>query len=161
MSVKFVKGEGNLSADIVFIGEAPGEQEDIQGRPFVGRSGKLLNKYIEYLGHKREDCYITNIVKVRPNNNRTPTDEEIKSWLDLLESEIIYVCPKIIVTLGLSSTKALLGGDIRMRDVKGKIHNIKGINILPTYHPAYCLRNPKAKELVKQDLNVVKEFLNE
>lgn len=166
-SVKFVFGEGETTEPkVIFIGEAPGEEEDRQGRPFVGRSGQLLDKMIEFMGLTREQVYITNIVKVRPDSNRTPTDEEIQSWRPLLISELEHLSAwKVpIVTLGACATKALLGQDARITQVRGSIHRVDltgtKYKVMPTFHPSYLLRNPSAKEIVKQDLLKVKELSN-
>jgi DNA polymerase len=160
MSLKYVSPSGNIDAKVMLIGEAPGEQEELQGKPFVGKSGKLLDKMLEYLNLTREEVYITNVVKIRPENNRTPTNEEIVSWKDTLEDEIIKVGPDIIITLGTTATKALLGLDTKIGDVRGKgFSDKKGTIIVPTYHPAYLLRNPPAKEIVKKDLDLVKRII--
>jgi len=168
MSIKFIPPEGSLEAKIVFIGEAPGEEEDKQGRPFVGRSGKILDKYIEFMGLTREQTYITNIVKVRPEKNRTPTNDELESWKLLLLEELDKLDPKVIVPLGACASKIFAGYDKTMKELRQynqskpwKFFNAgKNINIVYTYHPAYCLRNPNSKEEVKKDLKIAKEILN-
>lgn len=166
-SVKFIFGEGEtVGPKVIFIGEAPGEEEDKQGRPFVGRSGKLLDKMIEFMGLTREQVYITNIVKVRPDDNRTPTDEEIQSWRPLLISELEHLSAQNIpiVTLGACATRAFLGADTKITQVRGSVNRVSlaGLiyNVIPTFHPSYLLRNPSAKEVVKQDLLKAKELSN-
>lgn len=143
VSVKYIKGTGSPSARIVFVGEAPGREEEELGEPFVGRSGQLLNKWIGYLGLKRVETYITNVVKVRPHENRTPNDEEIKSWLPILHQELIIVAPQFIVTLGKTAEKALqmMGYD----------------DFAVLYHPAYILRSPEMEHVVLKRLNELKE----
>jgi DNA polymerase len=162
-SVKLIPGEGSLKADIVFVGEAPGEEEDLEGRPFVGRSGKKLEKWInEFLGLSRDEVYITNVVKVRPEGNRTPTYEEINSWKSLLWDEIAKIDPIIIVAVGSSATKALLNENFKdFAPNRGKIALTKRFAIFPIYHPSYILRAPGAEKLVRADFEVLKEYLDE
>src|SRR5689334_7792474 len=126
-SLKYIWGTGNINSGIVFVGEAPGEEEEKQGVPFVGRSGKLLDKWINYLGLNRKDIYITNIVKVRPPDNRTPTDEEIKSWEGVLFQELAVIGnANIIVAVGNSATKALIEQGISGNH--GKFHDLPMYN---------------------------------
>lgn len=135
--MKLINGEGPRFPDIAIIGEAPGSEEEIQGRPFVGRSGKLVNKLLEELGIDRSKCYITNVVKFRPENNRTPTDEEIKEWRPSLLKELDQVQPKIIITLGSVATKAFLKDYmLKITKARGIIRSIEGKIILPTFHPS-------------------------
>lgn len=163
-SVRFVPGIGNRNLpEIMFIGEAPGEQEDLQGEPFVGRSGKLLDKWIAHLGFERSEVYISNVVKVRPENNRTPTWAEVQSWMPLLKSEIIDVMPRVIVTLGLTAARALQNNpELLMKEAKTdwftweKCYSIKHI-----YHPSYILRTPGAEKFVLDELDDVIGYLNE
>jgi len=163
-SLKYIPGEGSLHADIVFVGEAPGEEEDLQGRPFVGRSGKMLEKWInEFLGLSREQVYITNAVKVRPEGNRAPTFEEIKSWTTSLWEEIKYIHPVLIVPVGASATKAICGEDFdTFAPYRGKVSLLGGIYaIIPIYHPSYIRRAPGAEKLVREDFEAIKGYLNE
>ena len=153
---KIVFGEGNHDADLMFVGEGPGRDEDKQGIPFIGRAGKLLTKIIESMQLTRDQVYITNVVKCRPPNNRNPLpieSETCKKLLLLKEIEIIN--PKIICTLGAIATKALLGEDIRISKARGVFSIFKGITLMPTYHPAYLLRNPSAKKIVWEDMKLI------
>lgn len=136
-----VFGEGSPDARLMFIGEGPGRDEDEQGRPFVGRSGKLLTKTLEGLGIKRADVFITNVVKCRPPNNRVPAPQESSICMGLfLYNQIKIIRPHIICTLGASATQAILG-DVKITKVRGTIQHKDGIKVIPTYHPAYILRN--------------------
>ena len=155
-----VVGEGNPNAALMFIGEGPGEDEDNSGRPFVGRAGQLLTKIIEAMKLKREDVYIANIVKCRPPNNRTPSEDEIISCAPYLMKQISVLKPKIIVTLGAPSTCTLFNQKIKISAVRGQFYDWKdGIKLMPTFHPAYLLRNPIDKKLVWEDMQKVMEFL--
>lgn len=169
--MKMVNGEGILNPDICIVGEAPGADEEVQGRPFVGRSGKLIDKLLEELGIDRSKCYITNVVKFRPENNRTPTDDEINQWCYLLREELEMVKPKVVVTLGSVATKGLLFGGIAAMGKDLKITKIRGsfkesnftvskgyLTVLPTLHPSYCLRNPNETDKLKQDLKTALEY---
>ena len=157
-----VFGEGNPHSKIFFIGEAPGRDEDLQGKPFVGRSGQLLTKMIEnVLNIKREEVYITNIVKCRPPQNRDPEIEEIESCKPYLLKQIDIIKPKIIVTLGRIAFKYLLNEEIPITKARGNIYNFNGIKVIPTYHPSYLLRNPSKKKEAFIDLKLIKEFLCE
>ncbi len=155
-----VFGEGNPNAEIMFIGEAPGREEDIQGRPFVGRSGEMLTKMIEnVLFLKRDEVYISNIVKCRPPQNRDPQIEEIESCKGYLLKQIEIIKPKIIVTLGRIAFQSLLNDTTPITKARGKIYNFKGIKVIPTFHPSYLLRNPSKKKEALRDLQFIKEFL--
>jgi DNA polymerase len=154
-----VFGQGSPNAELMFIGEAPGEQEDLQGLPFVGRAGQLLNKMIEAMGLKREDVYICNVVKCRPPDNREPTPEEIAHCLPYLLEQINIIKPKVIVGLGRHACQALLNTKNSMSSLRGVWHKFDGINFMPTFHPAYLLRNPPAKKEVWEDLQKVMEYL--
>ena len=155
-----VFGEGNPNAKIMFIGEAPGREEDIQGRPFVGRSGEILTKMIEnVLFLKRDEVYISNIVKCRPPQNRDPQIEEVESCKGYLLKQIEIINPKIIVTLGRIAFKYLLNDETPITKARGKIYNFKGIKVIPTFHPSYLLRNPSKKKEALRDLQFIKEFL--
>jgi uracil-DNA glycosylase family 4 len=154
-----VFGAGNTNADILFIGEAPGADEDIQGLPFVGRAGQLLTKMIEAMGLLRDDVYIANIIKCRPPNNRAPEPDEITSCKPFLEMQIDVIKPKVIVGLGRYACQSLLETDIPMSKIRGDWREYKGIKFMPTFHPAYLLRNPPAKKEVWEDLKKVMSFL--
>jgi uracil-DNA glycosylase family 4 len=148
-----VFGEGDPESSLMFIGEAPGAEEDILARPFVGRSGRLLTKVIESFGVVRSSVFITNIVKCRPPENRTPTPFEIEKGKNLiLRHEIEIIKPKIIVTLGLSSLVGLLEQPYSMNRVRGSFLNSKYGIIFPTYHPAYVLRNSTIKQIFINDI---------
>lgn len=157
-----VFGSGNAEAKLMFIGEGPGRDEDIQGLPFVGRAGQLLNKIIEAMGMKREDVYISNAVKCRPPGNRTPLPLEVDTCKNLLLfKEIDIIQPKIICTLGSPATKALLGEHIKISQARGIFAEFKGIPVMPTYHPAYLLRNPVEKRTVWEDMKKIMNKLNQ
>lgn len=154
-----VFGSGNPNASLVFVGEAPGEQEDIQGLPFVGRAGQLLTKMIEAMGLKREDVYICNVIKCRPPKNRNPEADEIAACEPYLIKQLEMMQPKVIVGLGYYACKTLLNTELPMSKFRGVWHEYKGIKFMPTFHPAYLLRNPPAKKFVWQDLQeVMKEI---
>lgn len=156
-STTIVFGEGNANAKLMFVGEGPGQQEDEQGRPFVGKSGQLLNKLLEIAGLSRDDVYITNIVKTRPPNNRKPLPNEIAFSMPLLMKQIEIIKPQLICTLGSSALQGFTGESVSITKARGKIININGLNIMPTYHPAYILRNPKElKNLADDILNASK-----
>lgn len=150
-----VFGEGNLMASIMFIGEAPGSEEDLQGRPFVGDAGQLLTRLINKMGFKREDVYIANIVKCRPPFNRDPEEDEIKTCLPFLKRQIEIIYPSIIVSLGRISAWTLLNTRIPITKLRGRFYEYEGIPLMPTFHPAYLLRNPKDKWLVWSDMQQV------
>lgn len=151
-----VFGMGNPDAQLMFIGEGPGRDEDLQGKPFVGRAGKLLTSIITAMELKREDVYISNVVKCRPPQNRTPLPHEAATCSSiLLLHEIAIIQPRIICLLGASPTKALLGDDILISKVRGNLFSLNEYKVIPTYHPAYLLRNPAAKKIVWQDMQVI------
>lgn len=154
-----VFGEGDENADLMFVGEAPGAEEDKQGRPFVGRSGQLLTKMIEAMGISREDVYIANVVKCRPPQNRNPDFEEIQVCEPFLKSQIKVIKPKVIVTLGKFAAHSLLQTEIPISKLRGEFTDYEGVKLMPTYHPAFLLRNPKMKKLVWQDLQQVMEVM--
>ncbi len=161
-----VFGEGNPYAKIMFIGEGPGREEDIQGRPFVGEAGMLLTKLIEKMsvgdaGLKRSDVYIANIVKCRPPMNRDPEEDEVASCIGFIERQIEIIQPKVIVTLGRIALQTLLRRqDLKITAVRGNFFEYKGIPVMPTFHPAYLLRNPKDKWLTWSDAQKVMELLS-
>ena len=148
-----VFGVGNLDADIFFCGEAPGADEEVQGEPFVGKAGQLLNKMIQATGLQREDVYIGNIMNWRPEmptpvGNRPPTEEEMTFCLPYLKAQLTIVRPKVIVGLGVTAAKGLLGfGSFRsLREIKGVWHEFEGIPVMPTYHPSYLLHNSSNRD---------------
>jgi len=148
-----VFGEGNPDARLLFIGEAPGADEDAQGRPFVGRSGNLLNKIFELIGITRQDIFITNIVKCRPPNNRRPTCVESDACKKiLLLNQIRIISPQVICTLGSSALKGLVDYKVKITKMRGQFITYEGIKTLPTYHPAYILRNPKEFQTLVDDI---------
>jgi DNA polymerase len=150
-----VFGDGNPRARLMFIGEGPGKEEDIQGKPFVGDAGQLLTRLIERMGFKREDVYIANIVKCRPPSNRDPKDDEIAACLPILKKQIRMISPEVIMTLGRIAAQALLEINTPISRLRGKFIEYEGIYIMPTFHPAYLLRNPKDKILVWADAQKV------
>jgi uracil-DNA glycosylase len=156
-----VFGVGNPNADLLLIGEAPGEQEDLQGEPFVGRAGQLLNKIIEAIGFTRDDIYIANILKHRPPNNRDPLPEERDRSLPVLLKQIEIIHPKIILCLGRISAQTLLGTSDAMKDMRGKFHPWRGYELTVTYHPAALLRNPNWKHDTWADVKMVRARYNE
>ena len=143
--ISVVFGTGNTSSDIMFIGEAPGANEDREGIPFVGRAGALLDKIIEAAEFSREDVYICNILKCRPPNNRTPLSNEIEACVSFLAKQIDMIAPRIICTLGLPATQTLLGVKGSMGSLRGKVYVQDDLLVIPTYHPAAALRDPKYK----------------
>ncbi len=157
----FVFGDGNPSADILIIGEAPGADEDKIGKPFVGKAGQLLTRIIESVKFSREDVYIANIVKCRPPNNRTPVEDEWKECLPYLIKQIELIKPKFIMLLGAVPFKALLGSDHQITKERGQVFNYNGIPTIPTFHPAYLLRNPAAKKDVWEDVQLLRKLFDE
>jgi len=156
---QIVFGVGNPRADIMFIGEAPGADEDVQGEPFVGRAGQLLNNMISAMGIRREDVYIANIIKCRPPGNRTPEREECDTCSPFLMRQIEVVKPKIIVALGAVAAKTLLGVNDAMVNLRGHIYDFKNTKLAVTYHPAYLLRDPRQKKETWKDLQMVMKYL--
>jgi DNA polymerase len=154
-----VFGEGNHKAEIVFVGEAPGRDEDIQGRPFVGRAGQLLTRIIIAMGLKREDVYICNILKCRPPGNRNPKPEEIITCEPFLIKQLQAINPKVICALGTFAAHTLLKMDVPITVLRGKFHTYHGIQLMPTYHPAFLLRNPAAKKQVWDDVQKIMKVL--
>lgn len=150
-----VFGEGALDAEICFIGEAPGADEDATGRPFVGAAGQLLNRIITACGMKREDVYIGNILRCRPPGNRLPLPNEAANCRDWLEGTLEQVRPKFICCLGACAAQNLLGTTLSIGKLRGRFHEYRGILVLCTYHPAYLLRNPAAKKDVWEDMKTL------
>jgi DNA polymerase len=153
-----VFGEGNPDAELMFIGEGPGRDEDMQGKPFVGRAGQLLTKMIEAMKFSRREVYIANIVKCRPPENRAPEGDEVEACLPFLMRQIELIKPKVIVLLGAIPAKSLLGV-AGINQARGKWFDVMGIKTMPTYHPAYLLRQPAAKKYVWDDLKLVMAML--
>ncbi|MEE8104238.1 MAG: uracil-DNA glycosylase [Planctomycetota bacterium] len=150
-----VFGEGNPNADLMFVGEAPGRDEDEQGRPFVGRAGKLLTDMIVGMGLKREDVFIANVLKCRPPKNRDPMRDEVEACRPFLEQQIELIRPKIICALGNHALRRLTDTDQGITKLRGKPIPLLGTTVVPTYHPAYLLRNPAAKRQVWEDLKTI------
>jgi len=155
-----VFGVGNPDADLMFVGEAPGRDEDLQGEPFVGRAGKLLTKIIESIGLQREDVYIANVIKCRPPDNRNPESDEIATCEPFLFSQIDAISPKVIVGLGSFAVRTLLGVEVAISKIRGQVKNYRGAKFIPTFHPAYLLRSPDKKREVWQDMKRVRDILN-
>jgi DNA polymerase len=156
-----VPGEGNPDARLMFIGEAPGEDEDRQGRPFVGRAGKLLDKIIAAMGLKREDVFIANVLKCRPPGNRTPTPLEAATCWKHLKKQIETIRPEVICCLGAPAAKQILNTKMGIGQLRGKWHDYEGIPVMPTYHPAYLLRSytPENRRRVWDDCKKILEHL--
>ncbi len=157
---QIVFGVGNPNADIMFIGEAPGADEDEQGEPFVGRAGQLLNNMINAMGIRREDVYIANVIKCRPPANRTPEPAECGVCSPFLLKQIDVIKPKTIVALGAVASRALLGLNQPMSQLRGQWHDFRGYPLAVTYHPAYLLRDPRQKAAAWQDLQMVMKRLD-
>ena len=154
-----VFGAGSSSAKVVFIGEGPGFEEDQQGKPFVGPAGQLLTKIIEAIHLKREQVYICNIVKCRPPQNRNPQPDEIRTCFQFLDRQIAAIRPDFICALGSVAAQTLLGTEVPISRLRGRFHDYKGIKLLPTYHPAYLLRNTEKKRDVWEDIKMLmKEY---
>lgn len=154
-----VFGTGNKNADLVFVGEAPGYDEDQQGEPFVGKAGQLLTKIIEAINLKREDVYICNVLKCRPPQNRNPLPEEIEACEPFLIKQIMAIKPKIICALGKFAAQTLLKSEAPISTMRGRFHNYHGVPLMPTYHPAFLLRNPKMKREVWEDVQLIQKVL--
>jgi DNA polymerase len=152
-----VFGAGNPKANLMFIGEAPGEEEDLQGMPFVGRAGQLLTKIIEAMGLSRQEVYIANILKCRPPNNRAPLPEEIDACSENVRQQVEIIRPKVICTLGKFASQTFLKTDTPISALRGKFREYNGIKVMPTFHPAYLLRNPADKRLVWEDMKKIKK----
>src|SRR5260370_24018539 len=156
---KIVFGDGNPKAELVFVGEGPGHDEDVQGLPFVGRAGKLLTQMIEAMGLRRKDVYICNVVKCRPPENRAPEKEEVATCSPFLLRQIDAIAPKVIVCLGSIAAQTLLETNRGISQFRGQWLEFRGRKLLATYHPAYLLRNPNAKGEVCEDLQKVMTVL--
>ncbi len=155
-----VFGVGSPQARLMFVGEAPGEDEDLQGFPFVGKAGQLLTRMIEAMGLRRDDVYICNTVKCRPPNNRNPEPDELASCEPFLKGQLAAVRPEVIVTLGKFAAQALLRDDTPISRLRGRWRNYEGIPLMPTFHPAYLLRSPGEKGKVWEDLKQVMKKLD-
>jgi DNA polymerase len=158
---KIVHTEGNPQARLLFVGEAPGADEDASGRPFVGRAGQLLNKIIEAIGLRREDVLIGNVNRCRPPGNRQPTTEEAKTCKPFLLRDIAAVRPDVIVVLGNTAMKNLLDTKEGITKLRGNFQDYNGIKVMPTFHPAYLLRDPSKKRETWDDMKKVRDYLNE
>jgi DNA polymerase len=156
---QIVFGVGNPNADLMFVGEAPGADEDLQGIPFVGKAGQLLTRIIEAIGLKREDVYIANVIKCRPPNNRNPEPDEVDTCEPFLFRQIDVIRPKVIVTLGKFATQSLLRTLDPISRTRGRVFEYRGAKLIPTFHPAYLLRNPSSKREVWEDMKRVKSLL--
>jgi DNA polymerase len=154
-----VFGEGNERATLMFIGEGPGYDEDVQGRPFVGKAGQLLTKIIESINLSREEVYIANVIKCRPPQNRNPEPDEIKSCNPFLMKQIRVIHPKIICALGTFSAQTLLKTDAKISALRGRFFDLEDIKVIPTYHPAFLLRNPERKKEVWEDMKQIAELI--
>ena len=150
-----VFGAGNPNAELVFVGEAPGEEEDKQGEPFVGRAGELLTKMIEAMGYARETVYIANIIKCRPPNNRNPEPDELAACEPFLLGQLGALRPKVIVALGKFAAQTLLRDDTAISRLRGTWRDYQGVKLMPTFHPAYLLRSPQEKGKAWDDLKLV------
>jgi len=156
---QIVFGVGNPNADLMFVGEAPGGDEDIQGIPFVGRAGQLLTKIIEAIDLKREDVYIANVIKCRPPGNRNPEQDEVETCEPFLFKQIDIIKPKVIVALGKFGAQTLLRTLDPISRLRGRVYSYRGAKLVPTFHPAYLLRNPASKREVWEDMKLVKKLL--
>jgi uracil-DNA glycosylase len=157
---KIVHSTGNLQAELMFVGEAPGANEDAEGAPFVGRAGQLLNKIIEAIGLQREDVFIGNINRCRPPGNRTPTLPEAHKCRPFLIREVAVVRPKVIVVLGNTACQNLLDTKIGISKLRGNFQDYYGVKVMPTFHPAYLLRDPTKKRETWEDMKKVRDYLN-
>jgi len=156
---KIVFGDGDPKTQLVFVGEGPGFEEDQQGKPFVGPAGQLLTRIIEAINLTRSQVYICNIVKCRPPGNRNPEPEEINTCFPFLERQIAAIQPDFICALGTFAAQTLLGTTTPISRLRGRFHEYRGIRVLPTYHPAYLLRNPEKKREVWEDMKMLmKEY---
>ena len=158
---KFVFGVGNPNADILLIGEAPGRDEDLQGEPFVGRAGKLLNDILIAINLEREEVYIANILKCRPPNNRNPEPSEMQTCMPYLHKQIELIKPKLILCLGLIAATALFNKKLTLGQLRGNIYEFNGIKTMVTYHPAALLRNPNWKKGCWQDVRQFRKLYDE
>jgi DNA polymerase len=156
---RVVFGVGNPDADLMFVGEAPGADEDEQGIPFVGRAGQLLTKIIEAIGLTRDDVFIANVIKCRPPQNRNPEQDEVDTCEPFLFRQIDTIKPKVIVALGTFAARALLRTLDPISRLRGRVYEYRGAKLIPTFHPAYLLRNPASKRDVWEDMKLVRTLL--
>ncbi|MBN2382240.1 uracil-DNA glycosylase [bacterium] len=156
---KVVYGEGNSAAELMFIGEGPGEVEDNTGRPFVGPAGQLLEKIIQAMNLKRADIYIANIVKCRPPGNRIPEPDEIAACFPFLKKQIALIQPRVIITLGAPASQTLIQTGTPISRLRGRFASYHGIPVMPTFHPAYLLHNPEKKRETWADVRKVMHYL--
>lgn len=154
-----VFGQGNPHAELVFVGEGPGADEDEQGLPFVGRAGQLLNRMLQFIAIKREDVYICNVVKCRPPGNRTPERDEVEACSPFLFRQIRAIRPRLVCCLGAPAVKTLLGLKEGILKIRGQFYDFGGAKALPTVHPAYILRNPREEKILREDFQKIREFL--
>lgn len=154
-----VFGTGSPQADLVFVGEAPGYDEDAQGEPFVGRAGQLLTRIIEAIGLTRDQVYILNVIKCRPPDNRNPLPDELAACRPILEAQLACLRPRVICALGTFAAQTLLQTEETISRLRGRFHNLAGIPVMPTYHPAYLLRNPQGKRAVWDDMQRIQRLL--
>ena len=154
-----VFGQGNPHAELVFVGEGPGADEDAQGLPFVGRAGQLLNRMIQFIGMKREEVYICNVVKCRPPGNRTPLPDEIEMCSPFLLRQIRVIRPRLVCCLGAPAVRTLLGIREGITKIRGRFYDFQGTKALATFHPAYILRNPREEKVLREDFQKIAEFL--
>lgn len=154
-----VFGTGNPAADLVFVGEAPGRDEDIQGEPFVGPAGQLLTRIIQAIGLSRQDVYILNVIKCRPPQNRNPLPDEVAACRPIIEKQLACLQPRVICALGTFAAQALLRTDERISRLRGRFHPLGDILVRPTFHPAYLLRNPQDKRKVWEDMQDIQREL--
>lgn len=155
-----VFGQGNPKAELVFVGEGPGADEDEQGLPFVGRAGKLLNRMIEFAGMKREEVYICNIVKCRPPLNRVPEKDEIEACSPFLFRQIAAIKPRLVCCLGAPAVRTLLGIKEGITKIRGQFYDFAGTKAIATVHPAYILRNAREEHILREDFEKIRDFLN-
>jgi DNA polymerase len=155
-----VFGVGNPKANLMFVGEAPGRDEDIQGVPFVGRAGQKLTQIIEAIGLTRDDVYIANVIKCRPPDNRNPEPDEVESCEPFLFRQIDTIKPKVIVALGTFAAKSLLKTTESISRLRGRVYEYRGAKLVPTFHPAFLLRNPSCRREVWEDMKKVRALLN-
>ena len=157
---QIVFGVGNPRADLMFVGEAPGRDEDVQGVPFVGRAGQKLTQIIEAIGLTRDAVYIANVIKCRPPENRNPEPDEVASCEPFLFRQIDSIKPKVIVALGTFAARSLLKTDDPISRLRGRVYEYRGASLIPTFHPAYLLRNPSCRREVWEDMKKVRAILN-
>jgi len=156
---RLVFGEGSPRSEVVFVGEGPGREEDMAGRPFVGKAGGLLTRIIKAMGLAREEVYICNVVKCHPPKNRDPEEDEMQACIPFLKQQLTIIRPGVICALGKVAGQGLLGRDFKITRERGKWHSYMDIPVMPTYHPAYLLRNPSAKRQVWEDVQKIMKHM--